>query len=229
MSAAGEMGFLNLLPVFVDHILFPKLSETSFVTEVFHIDGDGKDAGVVYSEMQGRQNSAYDIAHRAYVQLSFNEVALFGSNLSFRYRQALYPSGSGYRSETGGLMKALRILDIAQIRKYHSEYYLPNNICIVVTGKISTERLLNEITEKIERSIERHGNIFETVQSDWKRPFVGTNSSLVPRIPENQTITYEFPSMETSLGEFKMIMIGPSLHDQLNLMVGILSIVETIY
>ena len=49
---AGKEGFLTILPVYVDHILFPLLREDSFVTEVHHIDGEGKDAGVVYSEMQ---------------------------------------------------------------------------------------------------------------------------------------------------------------------------------
>ena len=49
---AGKEGFLTILPIYVDHILFPLLREDSFVTEVHHINGDGEDAGVVYSEMQ---------------------------------------------------------------------------------------------------------------------------------------------------------------------------------
>lgn len=61
-STAGVSGFLRLLPIFVDHILFPMLTEPSFMTEVFHINGEGKDAGVVYSEMQGRQNTSSDLS-----------------------------------------------------------------------------------------------------------------------------------------------------------------------
>ena len=49
---AGKEGFLTILPVYVDHILFPLLREDAFVTEVHHINGQGKDSGVVYSEMQ---------------------------------------------------------------------------------------------------------------------------------------------------------------------------------
>jgi Zn-dependent M16 (insulinase) family peptidase len=68
------------------------------LTEVYHINGEGKDAGVVYSEMQGRQNQSGDLMELASQRLMF-------------------PDGIGYRSETGGLMEALRVLDVQTIRK----------------------------------------------------------------------------------------------------------------
>ena len=49
---AGSNGFLNLMPVYLDHIFHPLLREEDFLTEVHHINGEGNDAGVVYSEMQ---------------------------------------------------------------------------------------------------------------------------------------------------------------------------------
>jgi Zn-dependent M16 (insulinase) family peptidase len=66
ISSAGEDSFLHVLPVYVDHILYPKLEESTFVTEVFHINAEGQDAGVVYSELQGRQNAASDLIDFAY-------------------------------------------------------------------------------------------------------------------------------------------------------------------
>jgi Zn-dependent M16 (insulinase) family peptidase len=48
-------------PVYVDHILHPTITDASFVTEVHHINGAGEDAGVVYSEMQARENTAGDL------------------------------------------------------------------------------------------------------------------------------------------------------------------------
>jgi hypothetical protein len=68
------------------------------LTEVHHINDEGKDAGVVYSEMQGRQNQSGDLMELAMVRLMF-------------------PEGSGYRSETGGLMEALRALNVQTIRE----------------------------------------------------------------------------------------------------------------
>jgi Zn-dependent M16 (insulinase) family peptidase len=45
----------------LDHILFPTITDAGFVTEVHHINGTGEDAGVVYSEMQARENTAGDL------------------------------------------------------------------------------------------------------------------------------------------------------------------------
>jgi Zn-dependent M16 (insulinase) family peptidase len=67
ISSAGEDSFLHLLPVYVDHILYPRLEESTFTTEVFHINEKGQDAGVVYSEMQGRQHTAPDLIDLACV------------------------------------------------------------------------------------------------------------------------------------------------------------------
>ena len=85
---AGTSGFLQILPIYLDHILFPNLRKEDFATEVHHISGRGRsdisfvkskstdllsisvkpsqwlaalgdncddcrDAGVVYSEIQG--------------------------------------------------------------------------------------------------------------------------------------------------------------------------------
>ena len=49
---AGPSGFLEILPVYLDHILHPTLRAQDFITEVHHVDEEGEDAGVVYSEMQ---------------------------------------------------------------------------------------------------------------------------------------------------------------------------------
>ena len=63
--------------------------DTGFVTEVYHVTGDGEDAGVVYAEMQARQTSSGD---RSYIAM----------------QRALYPPGCGYRYETGGILANLR-------------------------------------------------------------------------------------------------------------------------
>lgn len=68
VSTAGEQGFLQLLPIYVDHILYPTLTKAGFVTEVHHIDGKGEDSGVVYSEMQGRENTSGDLMALRYVR-----------------------------------------------------------------------------------------------------------------------------------------------------------------
>ncbi|CAG8540364.1 30_t:CDS:2, partial [Dentiscutata heterogama] len=46
ITTAGSEGFLRLLPIYVDHILYPTLTESGHYTEVHHINGKGEDAGV---------------------------------------------------------------------------------------------------------------------------------------------------------------------------------------
>lgn len=53
------------------------------MTEVHHVNEDGEDAGVVYSEMEDCEHTGSNLTHRALMH-------------------ALYPEGCGYRSEVGG-------------------------------------------------------------------------------------------------------------------------------
>lgn len=88
MTTAGSEGFLSLLPIYMDHILYPTLTDSGFITEVHHISEEGEDGGVVYSEMQGRENAGESRSH-------------------LKIMRAMYPD-SGYKSETGGILQNLR-------------------------------------------------------------------------------------------------------------------------
>ena len=144
-------------------------------------DLTGEDGGVVYSEMQGRENAAFSV-------------------MALQQQRALYPEGSAYRSETGGLMERLRVLDIHQIRKYHSNYYLPHNICLFATGKIQPEKLLEVLQEEVEPSIARHGQDKGSRPTNWKRPFMETPSIDAPKIAADQVETVHFPEKDESKG-----------------------------
>ncbi|CAE6470602.1 unnamed protein product [Rhizoctonia solani] len=187
ISTAGSQGFLQLLPVYVDHILYPRITDGDFVTEVHHINSKAEDAGVVYSEMQGRQNTAGDLMHHK-MQTLFN------------------PPGSAYRSETGGLMEALRILKVDQIRDYHKSYYVPHNLCLIVSGKLKTPELLHVLQTKVEPRIIEHGQV---KPSTWKRPFVETPSAQKPGLKGITKATVEFPEQDESAGEVAVSFQGP--------------------
>ncbi|CAE7156277.1 unnamed protein product [Rhizoctonia solani] len=187
LSTAGSQGFLQLLPVYLDHILYPRITDADFVTEVHHIDSKAEDAGVVYSEMQARQNTACD--------LMFNKMlTLFN------------PPGSAYRSETGGLMEALRVLKVEQIREYHKSYYVPHNICLLVSGKMKTSELLHVLQTKVEPRIVEHG---QTKPSTWKRPFIETPSAQKPDLKDVTKVTIDFPEQDESTGQVMISFQGP--------------------
>ena len=78
LSCAGAEGFLNILPIYLDHVLWPTLTDSGFYTEVHHINPEGENAGVVYCEMKARENTSMSIAVR-YVcgvpsQMLYSEV-----------------------------------------------------------------------------------------------------------------------------------------------------------
>ena len=121
----GTSGFLQILPIYLDHILFPMLRSEDFVTEVHHINGKGHDAGVVYSEIQGSK---------------------YATSSSRALKKKVYPDGSGYYSLTGGKLENMRnTTNIEKVRDYHKKYYRPENLQLTITGRIDEEQLFNVI------------------------------------------------------------------------------------
>lgn len=133
LDTAGWEGFAQILPVYLEHIILPTLTDEGCYTEVHHIDGDGNDAGVVYSEMQGVQNNG-------------------GELMDLAARRLLYPENVGFRYETGGMMEQLRVLTANRIREFHREMYQPKNLCLILVGEINHNNLL-EILDNFESSI----------------------------------------------------------------------------
>lgn len=193
VSTAGSQGFLQILPAFVDHILYPTLSAASFITEVYHIDPTGRDSGVVFSEMEGRENTSGDL-------------------MALAQQRLLEPPGNAYRSETGGLMSAIRVLTPDQIREYHATYYVPHNLCLIVAGKLSagTSSLLSVIQDKVETNLIAHDQNRGPRPPGWKRPFLETASAYRPPIPVTPPSVVEFPEKDETVGELLITTLGPA-------------------
>ena len=152
--------------------------------------------------------------------------------LNRRLQRLMDPPGSAYRSETGGLMEALRCLtpdqsrppiswmawqwlnSIHLVRQYHSTYYAPHNLSLIVTGKLSsgTASLLDVVQEHVEPSIIAHGQDKGLRPPGWKRPFLETDSA--KRFPVTKLVkeTVEFPEKDESRC-FKQHCIG-TIFDQ---------------
>ncbi|KAI8096963.1 Metalloenzyme, LuxS/M16 peptidase-like protein [Halteromyces radiatus] len=187
IMTAGSEGFLRFLPVYVDHILYPTLTESGFNTEIHHINGSGEDAGVVYCEVQGRQNTMFD-------------------RMQSRMRQLLYPDETcAYRNEPGGKMDSLRQLDIHQIQSYHQTYYRPDNLCIVIAGKLDPSQLFNTLNV-IDQSILQHGQ--SPSSHHHQRPWSSCLSS-IRDLSQNVTETVLFPDPDESMGAISISWLGP--------------------
>ncbi|VVC45099.1 Peptidase M16, C-terminal,Metalloenzyme, LuxS/M16 peptidase-like,Peptidase M16, N-terminal [Cinara cedri] len=182
ISTAGSEGFLSLLPVYLDHILYPTLKDAGFITEVHHITSEADDAGVVYCEMQGRENNAESI---------------LGKHLL----ESLYPGKCGYKSETGGIMKNLRESTTNEkIRKYHHAFYRPENLLLLISGKINHADVFNALEPFIKKIISKGS------RGDYVRPW---QSPVDPLTKSSNYVIY-YPSDEEYNGLVNIGFRGPN-------------------
>lgn len=101
------------------------------------------------------------------------------------------------------------------VRDYHKKYYVPHNLSLIVTGKLSsgTNSLLSVVQEQIEPSIIAHGQNQGPRPEGWKRPFVETPSAHRKPIPKTLKETVEFPEKDESMGELAISFMGPAPGD----------------
>ncbi|KAH7031761.1 Metalloenzyme, LuxS/M16 peptidase-like protein [Linnemannia elongata] len=198
IATAGSEGFLNIMPIYIDHILYPTMTEAAYYTEVHNINGDGENAGVVYCEMQGRENSADSI-------------------MDLKRQRIMYPENSGYRYETGGLMSCLRSLKAEKIRQYHRDYYRPDNLCLIISGRVEHSDLLKALGPVEERIISKGPLPL------MKRPWV--DSPQAPLMKETTKTIVTFPSEDEDMGEVGINWFGPPVTDFLSFQA--LDILET--
>ncbi|EEB10863.1 conserved hypothetical protein [Pediculus humanus corporis] len=150
VTTAGSEGFLSLMPIYIDHILYPVLNDSAFITEVHHINGEGKDAGVVYCEEEGMENSG---EHRVFLELL----------------RKLYPGECGYKSNVGGSLKNLReSTDNIKIHNFHRQFYRPENLTLIITGQIDEKNLFDSL-EPVENKIISKGTL-APFQRPWQNP-----------------------------------------------------------
>lgn len=190
LETAGWDGFAQILPVYLEHLIVPTLTDAGCYTEVHHIDGEGQDAGVVYSEMQGVQNQQ-------------------GELMELRAKRLLYPEGDGFRYETGGMMEQLRVLTADRIREFHKAMYQPKNMCLVLIGEVDHGDLLH-ILDGFEGTIL---NDVPKLNEPFTRPWV--DSKPTPPLKETTVDTIKFPEEDESMGEILVGFLGPDCNDHI--------------
>lgn len=163
ICTAGADGFMSILPVYLDHILFPTLTDQAYLTEVHHINAEGENAGVVYCEMQARENSGDSVCHR-------------------EMTRAMYPGKCGYRSETGGMLEPLRTsTSNEKVRQYHKDFYHTKNLCIIVTGPCKANDIFKAIKPIEDKVVQKqmHKINFER---PWQTPIEPLEASVQKKI-----------------------------------------------
>ncbi|XP_023238185.1 uncharacterized protein C05D11.1-like [Centruroides sculpturatus] len=163
VNTIGPEGFLNLLPIYMDHLLYPLLTDEAFVTEIHHINGEGKDAGVLYCEMEYYENCSGNQCYRE----MYKEV---------------YPGKCGYKSEEGGRLKNLRESTTNEkVKEYHRQFYRIENLCITITGKLNVSDVFKALSP-IEEKIIQKGRLPEFIRP-WQSPIPPLTKPVVKTVP----------------------------------------------
>lgn len=106
----------------------------------------------------------------------------------------MYP-GSGYASETGGIMKDIRELNVETIQKYHRDYYRADNLVLIIAGKVDKQKLFNTLQPVEKRIAEKNKHAAEQASKNnisikHERPWT---NSVVPVLKKNKEVAIEFP------------------------------------
>lgn len=189
LKSAGWPAFKAILPIYLDHLLAPTLTDDAYLTEVYHVDGAGKDAGVVFSEMQAYENDPTDL-------------------IDLCAKRLLYPEDCGYRYESGGMPAALRVLTADRIREFHKEMYHPKNLCLTITGQVDEEELLR-VLETFEQA---NADIIEesTHTRVLERPF---EKHQPPPLQKSVIESINYPDDDESVGTVEIRFLGPHVND----------------
>ncbi|TKR78018.1 hypothetical protein L596_018892 [Steinernema carpocapsae] len=180
LTTLGSSGFLKVLPVYMDHVLDPTLTDAQYATEVHHINGDGEDAGVVYSEMQNYESD-------------------MDAMVGWERKKMMYPPESSYSVETGGRLENLRSsCSNEKVRAFHEKFYHLSNMMIVVCGPVDHDELLSVIEKCEERFISK-------IPTNFPQPF----ATELPDIKESQLKKIECPADDSVTGIVEVAWFGP--------------------
>jgi hypothetical protein len=115
----------------------------------------------------------------------------------------LYPRHTapcGYSAETGGKVANIRALDVGRVRRYHEEYYSPDNVLLILTGNVRREDFFGALDEVESVILERRRLAAETMaaggprrasSSRAGRPWV--HSPVPPMIADGRIGVYAAP------------------------------------
>ena len=171
--SANEQDFMNLMSVYLDAVFYPLLlsDRRIFEKEAWHFEPDGQGgvsiSGVVFNEMQGRENQP------EYIMWKQNDRQLF-------------PDVSYHTSISGGDPAAIPDLTYEQFVETYKRHYDPANAIIYLSGDMSLDTQLSYI----DRVLTDKGNsIYEPpVPAPLQAPVVSPDGEAYYQLPESEEL-----------------------------------------
>lgn len=195
VTTAGKEGFAKMLPVVFDHLFSPILQEASFLHEIYHVDGDGREHGSCLTDMIELETDPDEMATLELIRKTFGEE-------------------SNYRYSISGTSESLRTLETGVIEKlnaFHKKFYHFSNCCLIICGDITKDELFNILTPVVtEQEVKPPKN--------WKRPWAEESVVKSTTDPVMSRITYPAsPNIEAQKNTLvKVGILGPASTEKIN-------------
>ncbi|XP_023340158.1 uncharacterized protein C05D11.1 [Eurytemora carolleeae] len=124
---------------------------------------------------------------------------------------AMYPGNCGYKSETGGILQNLRESTSNQkVQDYHKSFYRPENLCLIITGRVAPEEVFASI----------QGFQTKILEKGERGPFTRPWQSPVPKLEAARELKVLYPADEEDNGMVYIAWRGPAVTKNL---IGIIS------
>ena len=164
VASKNEKDFFNLMDVYLDATLYPKIHDTDLILmqEGWHYDIEDKNdplkiKGVVYNEMKGAFSSP--------VRHLYSEI-----------ERSLFPD-TAYGFESGGDPDYIPELTQKRFTDFHSRYYHPSNSYIFLYGNGNTEKELEFINDQYLKDFKK---ITVDSKLNFQKPFDASVHSEMP-------------------------------------------------
>ena len=127
VASTNEQDLINMMTVYLDAVLFPRITEEIFKQEGWHYELDDKEAplrysGVVLNEMKG----------------SFSDPL---TRLYSGVKESLFPDNA-YRFISGGYPQDIVNLTYQDFKAFHETLYHPSNAYLFLYGDVDAEKCM---------------------------------------------------------------------------------------
>lgn len=140
--------------------------------------------------------------------------------LIFCLCRAIYPGDCGYKSVTGGVLKNIREnLTNERIRSYHKSFYRPENLVLIITGRVKADDVFEALRPVEEAIVQAKANgSVPPFKRPWQTP--------VPPFPSSIDQLVYYPCEEEDKGLVYLAWRGPSSVYQLYEMTALVMMME---
>ncbi|KAI9148674.1 hypothetical protein HJFPF1_10715 [Paramyrothecium foliicola] len=126
LETAGWESFKKILPVYLENIFHPAITREAMSTEVWHIDAQGRDGGITYSEMRAEQ--------------------LRGDNImDSTARRHLGYSRVDVHHDINSITDSLCVLTPELMSQIHRDAYQLHNLCLIIVGEVDENEFLQAL------------------------------------------------------------------------------------